>query len=184
MLPRRVASSGIRDVLHSPSTGLRSEASTIPLPLRTNRGAIHHCNSCTASQRTHVGNPDSLAQACSTLAKAMVFCCLITWEVRGSWGRHVVLWGEGQGLQVEGPTILLLPVGPAVARMPLPANKPSKGPWVHWGSCEGCERTLSSGHRASGFSTSVYGGSSTFLHGSTCRGGSLDLVPLASTGVG
>ena len=81
MMPKRVASSsGVGEFLCSPPMGLRREASAISLPLRANRGAMHLCSSQTASERNHVGNPDSLAQACSALAKAMVFCCLIIWK--------------------------------------------------------------------------------------------------------
>ena len=81
MLPRRVASSsGVGEVPHTPSVGFRSQASTILLLLRTNKRAMHHCSSTAASQRTPVGNPDSLVQAYSALAKAMVFCCLIIWK--------------------------------------------------------------------------------------------------------
>ena len=82
MLPRRVSSSsGVGEVLCSPSIGLRSEASTISSPLNTNRGAMHCCSFCATSQRTPVGNPDSSAWACSTLAKVGVFCCLIIWKL-------------------------------------------------------------------------------------------------------
>ena len=95
------------------------------------------------------------------------------------WGKPCSLQGETHGLWVEGPTILLLPVGPGVTRMLLLVNKPNKGLQVHWGSHVGCKRTLPSCHWVSGFSTGGCGGSSTFPHGSTCRGGSLDLVPLA-----
>ena len=80
--PRRTASSsGVGEVLHSPSMGCRSEASTISSPLRTNRGAMHHCSSLAVSHRTPMGQPDSLVWACSTLVKARVLCSLITMKL-------------------------------------------------------------------------------------------------------
>ena len=97
--PRRVASSSsIGDVPHSPSTDCRNEASTISSPLRANRGAMHHCSSLTASQRTPVGQPDSLAQACSTLAKARVLCSLIIWKLEEA--------GEGMFCSSQCPGIV------------------------------------------------------------------------------
>ena len=98
MSPGRVASSsGVGEILWSPSMGLRMEASTITSLLRTNKGAMHQCSSHAASQSTPGENPDSSAQACSTLAKAMVFCCLIIWNVEEV-RKACSLQGEAQGL--------------------------------------------------------------------------------------
>ena len=53
---RVASSSGVGEVLHSSHVGFRREASTIPLPLRANRGARQLSSSCNASQRTPVGD--------------------------------------------------------------------------------------------------------------------------------
>ena len=83
-LPRRVASfSGVVEVLCSFPMGLRWEVLTIPLLLWAIRGAMHFCSSCADSQRTPVGNPDSLVEAWSTWANARVFSCLWPKEFLG-----------------------------------------------------------------------------------------------------
>ena len=149
-------------------------------PLRTNRGAMHHCSFHATPHRTPVGNPDSLVWACSTLAKAMVFCCLIIWKLEEV-GKACSLQGEVWGLQVKGP--------------PSCCFLWAQGSW----NTAGCQWTM---QRASdslrlshrtweniviqpqgiSVSTSVCGGSSAFLHGSTWWDGSLDLVHLAWLG--
>ena len=182
--PRRTAtSSGIGEVLHSPSMGCRSEASTILSLLRANREAMHCCSSLAASQRTSVGQLDSLAQACSALAKARVLCSLIIQksEETGE-GMYCSSWSPG--IAGGGATTLQFHVEPEVTRRPQPATKPGTGPHTHWKFHLGYMQTSSSSHRVSAFYTITFGGSLASLYGSTCRGGTPDLVPLALTRIG
>ena len=94
-----VSSSGIGEVLCSPSTGCRNEACTISSPLRANRGAMHCCSSLTVSQRTPVGPLDSLSCASSTPAKARVLCYLIILKL-GEAGE--VMYCSSQSLGMAG----------------------------------------------------------------------------------
>ena len=182
--PRIVASSsGIGEVPCSPSMDCRSEASTISSPLRANMGAMYCCSCLATSQRTPVGQPDSLAWVCSTLARARVLCSLTIQKLEEA-GEGIYCSSWSPGVVGGGPTTLQFHVGPEVAGRPQFATKPGRQPWVYWNVHVGCMQTSSSGHRTSAFSTSSCGGPLTSPHWSTCGGGSLDLVPLALTGVG
>ena len=135
---------------------------------------MHHCSSKATWQRTPLGNPDSLAQVCSTLAMAMVFCCLIIWKSEE----------EGEGMQSLRWSPEIVSGGahhPIASCWALGSHNATTCQFARWRASSSL-RLL---HRTwehivllpQSFPPADVGDPTAFLHGSTCGCGSLESGP-------